>query len=423
MDLHPDRNPEHDTTTEFQAIQTAYSVLSDEGARRRYDADSCAPPTSTQSGTAREERFDPIVCSKCNAVSAQPRYKVFYTVYSFVLGAIKRPCHGVFCSKCEVKQALKSSAITLLAGWWSIPGFFLTIQTLLQNLVGGRFHEQNARIQGYQAMYFAQTGRLDLARALAVAALEIARKANVANAKKMAFKKRLGYEVEGPLKTLTETLEHFINSFPENSRRVRLKNANKVINRRFAYQLALFTAVAAAVSGAIYRQDLEAAGRERTRLEQERMERVAAAARSAKEAEFLRSHELPLPPGGLYRVVDSKEYNPKTNPPLKVTNAPGANRLMKLVRESDGAEVLSIFVRAGQTVEVAVPVGRYKARIASGQAWYGDSIRFGPTTRYFMLDRVLSFSISGDQLVGNEVILRPVMDGNLREVPITASAF
>ena len=73
-----------------------------------------------------------------------------------------------------MKVGLKSSAITLVAGWWSIGGFVWTLHTLLHNLTGGRFYLQNAQLQGYQAMYFAQNGKLELARAVAIEALKIA---------------------------------------------------------------------------------------------------------------------------------------------------------------------------------------------------------------------------------------------------------
>ena len=96
---------------------------------------------------------------------------------------------------------------------------------------------------------------------------------------------------------------------------------------------------------------------------------------------------------------------------------------MKLIRTSDGADVMSIFIRAGQVVELGVPVGSYKAKIASGQIWYGDSIRFGPNTSYATLDTVLHFSIQGSQLLGNELTLTQIKDGNLRQAPLSANEF
>jgi hypothetical protein len=318
----------------------------------------------------------------------------------------------------EIKEGLKASAITLVTGWWSVAGFIWTIPTLLQNLVGGRFNEQNARLQGYQAMYFAQIGKLDIARAIAVEALKLARKATAENGKSFSFKKNLGYETPDSLKELRDSLTKFIDSLPEDAKVVELKNTNEIFNKRFVYQLLLLVSFAGLISGELYRQELESQEKERIRLEQQGIERVRAAAIAAQQQEELRKSELPLPRSGLFRG-----FSPVNAPPLKVTNSPGANTLMKLIRTSDGAEVMSIFIRAGQVVELGVPVGSYKAKIASGQIWYGDSIRFGPNTSYATLDTVLHFSIQGSQLLGNELTLTQIKDGNLRQAPLSANEF
>jgi hypothetical protein len=418
MEFHPDRNPDRDTTSEFQALQAAYDVLSNEKLRQQYDADSSIPSSSTSDDEGRYRPLDPIYCSKCSSVSAQPRYKVFYSVYGYIFGAYKKPHQGIFCSKCEIKEGLKASALTMVAGWWSIAGFLWTIQTLIQNLVGGRFSEQNARLQGYQAMYFAQIGKFDLARAIAVEALKLVQKATKENGKSFSFKKNLGYETPDPLKELRDSLTKFIDSLSEDTKLVELKNKNEIFNKRFAYQLLLLVSFAGLISGELYRQELETQEKERIRLEQQGIERERAAAIAAQQQEELRKSELPLPRSGLFRG-----FSPVNAPPLKVTNSPGANTLMKLIRTSDGAEVMSIFIRAGQTVELGVPVGSYTAKIASGQTWYGDSIRFGPTTSYATLDTVLHFSIQGSQLLGNELTLTQIKDGNLRQVPLNANEF
>jgi sulfate adenylyltransferase subunit 1 (EFTu-like GTPase family) len=84
---------------------------------------------------------------------------------------------------------------------------------------------------------------------------------------------------------------------------------------------------------------------------------------------------------------------------------------------------MSIFIIAGETVEVKVHLGSYKAKIASGQIWYGDAVRFGPNTSYATLDTVLEFSVQGNQLIGNELMLTRVRDGNLKQVPLSATEF
>ena len=423
MKLHPDRNKDKSTTDDFQALQEAYAVLSDVKLRQQYDADSSIPTSNAGEEKARYKSFEPIVCSKCGTISAQPRFKVFYTVFGYIFGAVKSPHQGVFCSKCEIKTALKCSAITMVVGWWSIHGFFWTCQTLIQNLVGGQFNQQNAHLQGFQAMYFAQVGKMDLARAIAIEALKLAEKATKENNNNFKFNKKTRGEEVDPQAELKKTLTDFITSFPTNYKAVAIKSTNGVFNKRFLYQIVLLTTFAGFVFGEIYRENKQAELTERTRLENIGIEREKANAIAAQEAETLRSLEEPLPPNGIFKIADPNNYDPQRSPPFKINNSPDANTLMKLISIADGNEVMSIFIRAGQVIEVAVPEGSYQVKIASGQTWYGDSVRFGPKTSYGKLDADFIFSISGDRLLGHEVTLTGMRNGNLKQLPLTATDF
>ena len=423
MDLHPDRNHSGNATAQFQKLQEAYAIVSDENLRQQYDAESFIPRADAAPSRGNYKPFEPIVCSRCDAISAQPRYKVFYSVYGYIFGATRKPHQGVFCSRCEIKVALQSSAITLVAGWWSISGFIWTLQTLVQNLTGGQFNQQDAQLQGYQAMYFMQIGKVDLARAVAVEALMVAEKATKEENTKYGFKKKLGCDIADPLSDLKKVLTDFINSFPANTKAAQIASTNGVYNKRFLYQTLLLLTFVGLIAGEIFRQQRASAEIETVRLEKEGVERRKAAAIAAAEAEALKSMEEPLPRSGIYRFADRRNYNLNRSPPLQINNSPDANTLMKLVRVEDGAEVMSIFIRAGETVKVAVSVGSYKAKIASGQIWYGDSVRFGPTTSYAILDAALDFKVEESQLVGHELTLTRIRDGNLRQLPLTATDF
>jgi curved DNA-binding protein CbpA len=73
-ELHPDRHPDDPAaTSKFQALNEAHAVLSDPEAGARYDAACIAP----EMPSARRQAIEPIKCSLCGAVSAQPRYVVF----------------------------------------------------------------------------------------------------------------------------------------------------------------------------------------------------------------------------------------------------------------------------------------------------------------------------------------------------------
>ena len=86
-ELHPDRHPDdHAATSKFQAVNEAHAVLSDPEARARYDAARIAP----EMPNARRQGIDPIKCSSCGAVSAQPRYVIFWCVISLIFVTSRR---------------------------------------------------------------------------------------------------------------------------------------------------------------------------------------------------------------------------------------------------------------------------------------------------------------------------------------------
>lgn len=409
--LHPDLNQGIDTTAAFQQVQEAYDVLGDDKHRAQYDAFGAIPSPQAEDFGEANSHVDPIRCSACDRVTAQPRFKVFYLVISYLFGSIKKPLQGVFCSTCEFKTAIKATLGTLLLGWWSIIGFFWTIHALLANLIGGRFYVQNAFLQGQQAFYFAQTGKLELAGATARGAVALIDKAQGGASK--------GHE-EG-LGSLRGALESFLQSLPSNSDIQTLKNIDNFRNKRFIVQAAIIAVFTSAVSGYIIEGQREQQAKEAERLKEEGIAQAQADAIAANRAATLKTMEKPLPASGIHYSLFGRKKSDW--PPFKINNEPGANALIKLVRVSDGVEVISIFVRAGETVEVKVPLGTYRAKIASGQTWYGDEIRFGPSTSYGEFGSTFNFRIEGEQLAGHELTLTHVANGNLHRSAINASDF
>ncbi len=422
LELHPDKNPGENTTAQFQALQQAYDVLSDRKQREQYDAESSIPVTESRSEEDAPKTLDPIVCSVCKSVTAQPRFRVFYYVISYFLGATKNLYHGIYCSKCETRVALKSTLITLLMGWWSLPGFFWTLHSLFHNLSGGLFYEQNVRMQGYQAWHFARNGRLSLGRACAIEGLRLIVKglrfANIFGPIMTAQRKTVD-----ELKALKSALESLLASLPAGTEIVHLKPTDGFLCKRFLYQAILLLAVAGVLSEEVYRHDQNEKKIERARLERAGIERASASAIAAREAEALKRLEQPLPKTGIFRVANQRSYAKNDAPPLRIENAPYDHTLIKLTRISTGDEVMSIFVRAGESVEVYVPVGTYKAKLASGQTWYGDAVRFGPSTKYAELEGTFEFKQEGLQLLGHRLALTRITQGNLKEHSLNASDF
>jgi hypothetical protein len=118
LELHPDRNPSPGATQEFQHLNEAYTVLSDPEARAEYDTLGVEMPTAQQEPSKKEVPRQPIACSSCGNVTAQPRYAIFYEVKSFLFVTTRTPIQGVFCSACAERKALRATAITWVLGWW-----------------------------------------------------------------------------------------------------------------------------------------------------------------------------------------------------------------------------------------------------------------------------------------------------------------
>ena len=424
MELHPDRHPDRDTTKKFQELQQAYKVLSNPDSRTAYDA-SAVDPAASRAESAEPTQDEPIYCSRCNRVSAIPRYRVFYSVFGYLFGATKRPHQGIFCARCETIVALRATAITTVCGWWSIHGFFWSIEAIFKNLVGGpSFLEQDARLLAYQASYFASVGKRALAHAVAARAYAIAKKAAKPDSKIARMRAKLGYGEDDRLRELRETLRDFLDSFEGEGPAPELRGTSRLWNARFGSQLGLLTVIALSIGTWSFVAQQRAAEVERHRLVQLGMERAAAQAFAQRQAEELRKHERPLPASGFHAsYIPSYRGGPEDLPPLKVVTNPGANYFLKLYNWSSERPILSIFVRGGEKIEVGVPPGTYQIKIASGGTWYGEDMRFGPGTAYSVVDQPSEFTIKGDRLIGKTLRLIKRRDGNLRLKSITASEF
>jgi|CoawatStandDraft_6_1074263.scaffolds.fasta_scaffold01949_9 curved DNA-binding protein CbpA len=164
---HPDAGGASDGGAQFKAIAEAYAVLGDPEARADYDGLS-----ATATATAKDDgstRIDPIVCGECSQVTAQPRYVVFRSVVSFVLGTVRTPVQGIFCAQCARKKALKATAVSAFAGWWGVPwGPIWTVAEGFRNAFGGTSAlAANERLLWHNALAFGMRGENRLSLALA----------------------------------------------------------------------------------------------------------------------------------------------------------------------------------------------------------------------------------------------------------------
>ncbi len=174
---HPDASGTGDAS-EFIRIKEAYDTLSDPARRRRYDKSQSSAdaeqssaneaPSARNTAGDREPstKVEAIRCSDCGAITAQPRYCVFYRVWSVLLYTRMEKPHGVYCGHCARRKSVIQSAFTWLLGWWSVQGIFWTPLALWKNLmIGEKPKLANAHLLMNQGIYFAQEGQFDVAHA------------------------------------------------------------------------------------------------------------------------------------------------------------------------------------------------------------------------------------------------------------------
>ena len=68
--------------------------------------------------------------------------------------------------------------------------------------------------------------------------------------------------------------------------------------------------------------------------------------------------------------------------PFEIKSKEGGGYFVKLADFKTNEDVLSVFVRGGQNIQIKVPLGKYIIKYASGDEWYGYDYLFGPSTTY-----------------------------------------
>lgn len=132
--------------------------------------------------------------------------------------------------------------------------------------------------------------------------------------------------------------------------------------------------------------------------------------------------ELSLPVTGDLTLYQRGHSAPAIASFSVVATAPGIKRtshLVKLVDANTGQPVLTVFVRSGETASVKVPLGSYKANIASGEKWYGETKLFGNGTMVQQGNAPLNFYQDDRSITGHTLTLAGTIDGNFptRQLP------
>lgn len=110
--------------------------------------------------------------------------------------------------------------------------------------------------------------------------------------------------------------------------------------------------------------------------------------------------------------------------PFKVTVPDdGHYYYIALVDVETGSKAIIVYVHSGKTVEVDVPLGRYKCYYACGSTWYGVRELFGDEGSYATFGDIFAFHVSGNYYNGHALTLYPVTNGNLDEKRIDYDDF
>lgn len=108
--------------------------------------------------------------------------------------------------------------------------------------------------------------------------------------------------------------------------------------------------------------------------------------------------------------------------PFTVVTRGDENFFIKL-KNISGSEILTFFVRAGETVDIDVPLGTFMLYYATGETWYGEENLFGETTGRYRAVDLFDFYEEDGYVNGWTVELYLQTNGNLDTEPISADEF
>ncbi len=130
----------------------------------------------------------------------------------------------------------------------------------------------------------------------------------------------------------------------------------------------------------------------------------------------------PLPQNGAVFRLSSEDFIA----PLRITTpSSDEHYFVKVVHYDSNTPIAAMFIRAGMTAEMKVPVGSFAIKYATGKIWYGRKYLFGPKpkTAFFRCDDKFDFYIHGDKVRGHRIELVKQRGGNLHTVDISEAEF
>jgi len=92
------------------------------------------------------------------------------------------------------------------------------------------------------------------------------------------------------------------------------------------------------------------------------------------------------------------------------------NAFVKVKARNTNETIITLFIRAGDSVETKMPLGEYDLFYARGKKWFGYDHLFGSRTAFFKASNVLKFYQHGNTTHGTTITLdtRTLEGNNLR---------
>jgi len=413
--FHPDINQTSSAAERTKQLNEAWAALSDPQKKMSYDMDiktheSGQQNSASSQGTSTKRRTESasprpepnFSCEKCGRIDSTLRVSATWRVYSFINYSRKSPTVKILCCRCRLKESLAASAVTVLLGWWSIWGFFWTLEALFNNARGGEQPiENNAALLNALAYQLYKAGRRQEAYEALVSALKL--KPDTQSEQMRDYLK----QQLPPIQKKT---------FWERFRKLELHPAYYHAPAGVIVSFALFFWIHALDATESSNTSTAYTPRARPPAQQH----VGFTPVDIQPA--FNEPEQPLPEQDNLLLSDRIVNYTDTTAPLKITTRESdGNYVMKVVDWNSGEFVAMYFIRRGSTLSIELPLGFYKLKFASGDKWYGMKYLFGPTTAYSYVPDKMVFYISGDYVQGHRLELIPQVGGNLETPAMRAT--
>lgn len=422
---HPDVNSDKAALAKFRRISDAYETLSDPALRRAYDAHRPAGDTASSKSNPKQDssqdakkdrtaKIEPIRCSVCGNITAQPRFLTFRRVASFLVITRVMQRSGVFCSACARRTAVADTTYSAALGWWGVPwGPIRTVGAILGNALGGERHKTiEEHLLWHNCIAFLSLGQLPISAALA-GLLHSASDPDIAeSARELRFHLSEKGMPNGKLKS------------PWIGQKVPSTLS----------QLAIGLAVPI-VTASIFLIDLpDRSGVGAAQSPTAQSEWLKPADRTPTSSQFKTKLVPPPAPVDLCtdrprnnRVLLRKGFAVEDGHKLIIRNGSSGDAIAKLRRAQDRSLVVSFFVEKGMTASIdGIADGSYVIQFGFGDSMTADCQNFiDPAANEFAGVQNFETRRTDRQIITSELTLTlyTVRNGNARTNNISASSF